>query len=169
MKGNLNKKQSLFIEEYLKDMNATQAAMRAGYSEKTAMVQGHQLLKKTLVSEEIKRLQAERSDRLQLDTDAVVANLANIAGAVISDFVDFDGTSLKFKDFNTLSREKLAAVESIKQGRFGLEIKLYNKIHASDLILKAIGGYITSSDIIDKLPPERLNNLVDELMQKLNR
>lgn len=51
--SDLTPKQRLFVEEYLKDMNATQAAIRAGYSKKTAEQQGYQLLKKTSVAKAV--------------------------------------------------------------------------------------------------------------------
>ncbi len=162
-------KQQRFVEEYLKDLNATAAAVRAGYSEKTAMEQGHQLLQKTSVSEAIQVAQQERAKRLQLDVDTVVANLANIAGANILDYLEQDGDLIKLKDLNTLSPQQLTAIESIKHGKYGIELKLYSKLTASDMLMKHLGGYITSSDLIDKLPAERLERLVNELLQKLQK
>jgi phage terminase small subunit len=54
-------KQKRFVEEYLIDLNATQAAIRAGYSPDTAEVQGYQLLQKTSVSSAMSKAIAERS------------------------------------------------------------------------------------------------------------
>lgn len=67
----LTDKQERFTQEYLIDLNATQAAIRAGYSEKTAMEQGHQLLQKTSVSERIKELQKKMSDKLGLSAESI--------------------------------------------------------------------------------------------------
>lgn len=75
-KGNtLTDKQARFCEEYPKDLNATQAAFRAGYSERTAAEQGYQLLQKTSVQAEMRRLMKERSERVELDADLVVQRL----------------------------------------------------------------------------------------------
>jgi phage terminase small subunit len=73
----LTPKQEHFVEEYLIDLNATQAAIRAGYSEKTADQQGHQLLKKTLVSAAIAEAQAERSARTSVTQDYVLESIVS--------------------------------------------------------------------------------------------
>tara|TARA_R110002110_G_scaffold106898_2_gene267700 strand:+ start:1953 stop:2357 length:405 start_codon:yes stop_codon:yes gene_type:complete len=73
----LTPKQERFINEYLIDLNATQAAIRAGYSEKTADQQGHQLLKKTLVSAAIAEAQDERSARTSVTQDYVLESIVS--------------------------------------------------------------------------------------------
>lgn len=72
MTKGLNDKQLRFIEEYLVDLNATQAAIRAGYSERTAYRQGADLLKKPQVAEAIAERNQARSERTQLDADWVL-------------------------------------------------------------------------------------------------
>lgn len=67
----LTDKQKRFVEEYLIDLNATQAAIRAGYSPKRASEQGHQLLQKTTVSEAISKAMAERSRRTGISQDTL--------------------------------------------------------------------------------------------------
>jgi phage terminase small subunit len=74
----LTAKQQRFIEEYLIDLNATQAAIRAGYSEKTAMEQGYQLLQKTSVKAEIERLQSETSKKLEVTKESLINDLLTI-------------------------------------------------------------------------------------------
>jgi len=70
--GKLTKKQEAFCEEYLKDMNATQAAIRAGYSEKTAGAVGHENLKKPEIATHLQVLMQERSQRTMIDADWVL-------------------------------------------------------------------------------------------------
>lgn len=74
----LSPKQAAFVREYLIDLNATQAAIRAGYSKKTAQEQGSRLLSNAIVRAEIDRLQEERQERVQISADYVVANLGEI-------------------------------------------------------------------------------------------
>lgn len=74
----LSEKQRLFIKEYLVDLNATQAAIRAGYSAKTAYRQGADLLHKTSIREAIEKAQAERSQRVEVTQDYVINNLVEI-------------------------------------------------------------------------------------------
>jgi len=74
----LSEKQRLFIKEYLVDLNATQAAIRAGYSAKTAYRQGADLRRKTSIREAIEKAQAERSQRVEVTQDYVINNLVEI-------------------------------------------------------------------------------------------
>ena len=78
MAKKLTPKQQRFCEEYLIDLNATQSAIRAGYSEKTADVIGCENLAKPNISQEIARLVQKRSDSLNIDTDWVLRELVDI-------------------------------------------------------------------------------------------
>ena len=66
MATNLTPKQEAFVREYLIDLNATQAAIRAGYSAKSAMEQGYQLLQKTSVASAIGEAQAKRAEKCDI-------------------------------------------------------------------------------------------------------
>lgn len=74
----LTDKQTAFVREYLVDLNATQAAIRAGYSERTASRIGPQLLGKTCVREAIEKAQAKRARRVEVTQDYVLSNLVEI-------------------------------------------------------------------------------------------
>jgi phage terminase small subunit len=73
----LTPKQERYIAEYLIDLNATQAAIRAGYSEKTAHKQGSQLLGKTSIAAAISGAQAERSARTNITQDYVLESIVS--------------------------------------------------------------------------------------------
>lgn len=75
MAGGLNDKQRRFVEEYLIDLNATQAAIRAGYSAKTAYSQGQRLLKHVEIQQAITEGQAQRSERVKIDQDYVLSSI----------------------------------------------------------------------------------------------
>jgi phage terminase small subunit len=75
----LTDKQEQFAQEYIIDLNATQAAIRAGYSEKTAGEQGSRLLKNVKVLTRIDELKQERAERNQLDQDWVLTRLRQIS------------------------------------------------------------------------------------------
>lgn len=77
-KPKLTNKQKAFVDEYIIDLNATQAAIRAGYSEKTANVIAAQILAKLSIQEEIAKAIAERSKRTQVNADWVLKNLQEI-------------------------------------------------------------------------------------------
>ncbi len=135
-------KQERFCQEYMVDLNATQAAIRAGYSEKTAESIGYQLLQKTTVSKRIAQLQAAQSRRTGINADRVLRELAKVAFVDIGDVVDDTGALRQ-----DITPEDRAAVASIKiknsETDSGTsaerEVKLYDKLRALDLIGRHLG------------------------------
>jgi phage terminase small subunit len=103
-------------------------------------------LKKLEIASYIETLQDDRSERTQVDSDYVLTKLRRIADATIDDYIDFDGTAISFKDFMTLTPEQLEAIESIKQGRNGIELKLHGKSWTLEMIAKHIGFYEKDND-----------------------
>ncbi|EPN8209626.1 TPA: terminase small subunit [Yersinia enterocolitica] len=90
----LTPKQELFCREYLKDLNATQAAIRAGYSEKTAQVQSSRLLSNVMVQDRIASLKSERNEEVGIDAAYVLRRLVEIDQMDVLDIVK-DDLSLK--------------------------------------------------------------------------
>lgn len=90
----LTAKQALFVKEYLIDLNATQAAIRAGYSAKTAQVIGAENLSKPIIKTAIDKAIAERSERTQIDADWLLTRLADEAEADLAD-IYFESGALK--------------------------------------------------------------------------
>ena len=148
----LTDKQQRFCEEYLIDLNATQAALRAGYCPRTANPQGSQNLAKLSIRNEIQRLKAERSERTQIEADGVVKELSKVAFSNISDYLTVDQEGEVFLlDFEAIEREKLAAIESIKiyttKNKDGsreyttTQFKLHSKLNALEQLGKHLGVY----------------------------
>ena len=77
----LTEKQKRFCQEYLVGLNATQAAIRAGYSKKTANEQGSQNLAKLSIQGYIQKLIAKRAERTQIDADYVIESIREIVEA----------------------------------------------------------------------------------------
>jgi len=110
----LNPRQERFIEEYLRDLNATQAAIRAGYSARTAQEQGSRLLSNVMVSEAVARAKAERSARIGLTADRVLEELAAVAFARMPDFADWGtGKQMGLKPSEQLTPQQAAAVAQV--------------------------------------------------------
>lgn len=86
--GGLSDKQALFCKEYVIDLNATQAAIRAGYSAKTAGQMGDENLKKPQIQAEIQRLTADRSQRTEITADYVLQKIQNIIEATSAENED---------------------------------------------------------------------------------
>lgn len=90
----INPKQSRFVDEYLVDLNATQAAIRAGYSAATAYSQGQRLLKHVEVAAEIAKRRQKITDKLELTAEGVVAELAKIGFSDLRKAFDDEGRLL---------------------------------------------------------------------------
>jgi len=143
--SSLTPKQSAFVDEYLVDLNATQAAIRAGYSEKTAKEQGCQNLTKLNIVEAIAEAQAERSERTKIDADWVLTRLAAEAEADLADLYESDGTIKSIHDWPMVWRQGLVAgmdVDEIKVG--SAPIGSTKKIKISDRVkrLELIGKHV---------------------------
>jgi len=85
----LTPKQALFIREYLVDLNATQAAIRAGYSEKTAYSQGQRLLKDVEIAAAVQGAMDKRGERTEITADRVLKELWDIATADPNELIQF--------------------------------------------------------------------------------
>lgn len=150
-------KQERFCEEYMVDLNATQAAIRAGYSHKTAAAQAARLLINVNIQNRIAQLQAEQSRRTGVSADRVVRELAKIAFVNAGDLIDSKTASVKLD----ASRDDLAAVQSIKVKTFGEdglehEVKLADKLKALELLGKHLGVFSgTDSAAADALDAAR--------------
>lgn len=110
-KSKLTPKQKLFIKEYLIDLNATQAAIRAGYSEKTANEQGSRLLVNVNISSAIQKAMDDRCKRTDITADRVLQEIARISFLDIRKLYNHDGS---FKDIHELDDDTAAAISGIE-------------------------------------------------------
>jgi phage terminase small subunit len=139
----LTPRQARFVQEYLIDLNARQAAIRAGYSAKTAEVQASRLLRNAHVRAAADAAMAKRSERVLVTGDEVIAELRRIALSQIGKAVRW-GEGLAVKDALTgeerivngvalidsadLDEDTLAAIAEVRQGRDGsLSLKMHDK------------------------------------------
>lgn len=118
----LTNKQKVFVDEYLVDLNATQAAIRAGYSVKTAEWIGPQLLTKTHVAKAVTARMADREKRTEITQDSVLKELAKIGFANMADYMRVDHRGDPALDFSNLTRDQAAplvevTVEDFLDGR----------------------------------------------------
>ena len=141
----LTAKQKKFVEEYLIDLNATQAAIRAGYSPDTAKEIGCENLTKPNIKAEIDKAIAERSRRTGINQDRVLRELAKIAFVNPGDVINLNQATVK----SDAKEEDLAAIASVKIKNIPTEdgeitereIKLCDKLKALDLLGKHLGIY----------------------------
>ncbi|MEQ6918010.1 terminase small subunit [Halomonas aquatica] len=107
----LTPKQSRFVDEYLIDLNATQAAIRAGYSEKTARQVGAENLSKPDIATAIDDRVQERSERTQVDANYVLQRLVEIDQMDVIDILDDDGRLKPLRDWPRVWRTTISALD----------------------------------------------------------
>lgn len=137
----LNDRQIRFAEEYIIDLNATQAAIRAGYSEKTAYSMGQRLLKNVEVQKHIHSLKDKRSERTQITADRVLQEYAKIAFSDIRKLYNDNGT---LKKITELDDDMAACVVGLDVQEGVLDVKKYklaDKKGALDSIGKHLGMF----------------------------
>ncbi len=162
----LTKKQKQFIEEYLVDLNATQAAIRAGYSTDTAGSIGNENLKKPEIRTRIERAMAERSKRTGVNANRVIEELAKIAFINAADVINPETATIK----EDASPEDTAAIQSVKVKTFGedgleREIKMADKIKALELLGKHLGMFKDKIEVSGTLETEKTK--LDDLLKQM--
>ncbi|AEE95769.1 terminase small subunit [Mahella australiensis] len=147
----MTKKQQRFVEEYLIDLNATQAAIRAGYSVNTANEQGARLLANVSISKAIEKALAERSKRTGVSQDRIICELAKIAFVNAADVINMDDAMVR----DDANREDTAAIASVKAKMVPTEtgeivereVRMYDKLKALELLGKHLGMFKDKVDV----------------------
>jgi phage terminase small subunit len=111
----LSEKHQRFVEEYLIDLNATQAAIRAGYSEKTAYAQGSALLKHVEVKKAISAAKKARAERMAISQDRVLLELARIAYFDIRKTVDKNGAPIPIEQLDDDTAAAIGGIDVLEQ------------------------------------------------------
>lgn len=137
----LTEKQGRFVAEYLVDLNATEAAKRAGYSEKTAYSIGFENLRKPEIQEAIQAAMDARAQRTEITQDRVLQELAAIGFARITDCAQIVGGRVVVMDTDNLTDTQRSAIMGIKEGKFGLEVKMHDKIRALEKLGEHLGMF----------------------------
>ncbi|PWJ14620.1 terminase small subunit [Ruminococcus flavefaciens] len=133
----LTEKQKRFCEEYLVDLNATQAAARAGYKDPNI---GRQLITKNNVSQYIEKLRKEQAKRTGISADKVINELAAIAFSDRTELAKVDDYGVvRLTPTDRLSTEAKKTISGIKEGKYGTEVSSYDKLRALELLGKHFG------------------------------
>jgi phage terminase small subunit len=168
----LTPKQKAFCEEYLIDLNATQAAIRAGYSPATAKDIESQNLAKLNIRAYIDKAMAERSKRTGINQDRVIRELARIAFVNANDVIDIDEATLK----QGATEDDTAAIASVKVKTIPTkdgegterEIKLTDKLKALELLGKHLGMFKDKVEVSGALETgtSKLDSILNQLGKK---
>ena len=152
----LTKKQKAFVQEYLIDLNATQAAIRAGYSPTSARQIADENMSKPDIKNAIDRAIAERSKRTGINADRIILELAKIAFVNPTDVINMDEATVR----GEANREDTAAISSVKVKRIPTEagdivereVKVYDKIKALELLGKHVGMFTDKFKVEGAIP-----------------
>ena len=162
----LTAKQKRFIEEYLVDLNATQAAIRAGYSPHTAKEIGSENLSKPHIRARVEKELAERSKRTGINQDRVIRELARIALVNPVDVINMDEATIK----EMASADDTAAILSVKVKKIPTEegtitereIRMADKIKALELLGKHLGMFTDKFNINAEMAVKIVDDINDE-------
>lgn len=149
----LTSKQEMFCQEYIKDFNATRAAIEAGYSKKSATVLGNETLRKPYIATRLQELMKEREERTKITQDMVVKELAKIAFISADQFYADDGSTklLSELDKDTRGALKSYTIKTINIGE-GLTEDIpmhstHDKLKAIELLGKHLGMFVDKQEI----------------------
>jgi len=168
----LTKKQKAFVDEYLIDLNATKAAIRAGYSEKTARSIGQENLTKPDIQSAIEDAMDELEKRTEITQDRVLQEYARLAFSNMLDFISIQGDGTAFVDLSGLDADQAAAISEIivdeyKDGAGDdardvkrVKIKLIDKKGALDSVARHLGMFNDTLNIKGNLG---LTSILDEI------
>ena len=150
----MTKKQKIFADEYLIDLNATRA-YRVAYpsvkKDETAAAAAARMLRNVKDQEYISERMQERQQRTEVTQDMVVKELAAIAFARATDYVEIRSNgvcgTVAIKPTTDLSDQQISAIAGIKEGANGIEIKLNDKEKALELLGRHLGMWNDKLDI----------------------
>lgn len=142
---NLTDRQRRFVEEYAIDCNAMQAAIRAGYTRKTAHKQGYALLRKPAIREAIRAVEHERLEILGVTADKVVTELARLAFSSVRRVVQWDDTGAMPLPSAQLSDDDAAAISEITctptDTGAHVRVKMHDKLKALEMLSRHLGVF----------------------------
>lgn len=168
MEQKITRKQAEFCHQYIIDLNGKQAAIRSGYSAKTAEFQASRLLSKDKVQKYLAILQAKSRKQSDITKQEVLDELAAILRSKITDYLSFNGKKIKFKPFDELTESQVKAIESITRDRYGqIELKLHGKSWSIDRICKIL-GFDAATDL--KINFDQMNeSAIDLIIERITK
>ena len=136
----LSPKMSRFVSEYLLDFNATRAAIRAGYSKKTAAAIGYENLRKPYIKAAINRSKKMLLENTKISTERILIELSVIAFSNICDYLTWGPRGIYVKDLKDIPSDKTSAIKNVsfivcKCGK-RVRLTLHNKIKALEILGK---------------------------------
>lgn len=165
-----------FAREYVIDLNATRAALAAGYSERTAGVKGSQLLKTVKCRQLIDKLLSKRAAKTEIKAERVIEELQRIAFSNMADYMEIDSSGKPIGlDLRKLTRDQAACIQEISEDSTGgsgdgerrlvirRKFKLADKLKANELLCRHLGMF---NDKVQVTGLEALAERLNEMRKK---
>ncbi len=151
VRRDLSEQQKRFVAEYLNDFNATQAALRAKYSKRTAYSQGQRLLKNVEVQKLLAKKSAKLVEKVDMNAEKLLRKAVQYLEINIAHFLEFDGRGNPYFDLQKPAREQLGMLDSIEisEGKYGRRIKM--SLPKGKEMLELIGRHISVQAFGNKL------------------
>lgn len=163
----MTEKQKIFADEYLIDLNATRA-YKAAYprvkNDETAAAAAARLLKNVKVVTYIEKRMQDRQKRTEVTQDRVIEELAAIAFARATDFAQIVNGNVVLTDTADLTESQIKAIAGIKEGKFGIELKLNDKEKALELLGRHLGMF---KDKLEVSGLDEEKNKLDDILQQM--
>lgn len=157
----LTAKQTEFCKQYLVDLNATQAAIRAKYKASSAENIGRQLLRKKGVAAEIARMMAKRAQKTEVKAEQVVRELARVAFADIRKALTWGPEGVHIVPSELVDDETAAAIAEVSQTQHGIRVKMHSKPEALAKLAQHLGMLIDRKEHTGKISLEVAEEIVD--------
>ena len=154
MSHGLTRRQESFVTEYLVDLNGTQAAIRAGYSPKGASARASELLANRKIQEALAHARGARRERLEIDADSVVRELARLGFSKMTDVASWDDLGVHIKGSDTLDADTKATIKEVTLTKTSVfrkngdeevtekwRVVLHDKLAALDKLCRFLGIY----------------------------
>jgi len=172
--ADLNPKQKKFCEEYMIDLNGSQAVIRAGYSKTGSTVTAVRLLANPSIHAHLQTLVGKRAKNLTISPEMVLSEIASLAFTDFTDLADFDGETVTFKKFDDLTDIQKKSIQSIKVKRKviatddtqqvfqeEMELKMFDKVKGLELLGRHLGMFK------DQDPDQHMHLHFDDALAKL--
>lgn len=163
----MTEKQKIFANEYLIDLNATRA-YRVAYpsvkKDETAAAAATRMLRNVKVAAYIQERMRERQKRTEITQDRVLQELAAIAFAKATDYAEVENGQVIIKDTVNLDEQQVKAIAGIKEGKYGIELKLNDKEKALELLGRHLGMFKDKLEVSGlEEEKKKLEDILDQL------
>jgi phage terminase small subunit len=144
----LSPRHKKFVAEYLVDLCATQAAIRAGYSARTAGSSGERMLKTVEIARAVEAGKAKRLERIEVTQDQVVQELRRIAFSDPRSVMTWGPKGVRLRSSKALTNDEARLVAEVSETAQGMRLKMHDKPRALELLGRHLGIFSDGPTVV---------------------